>query len=108
MKFFFEAYVRLTLDHTRGAKTSLADSADIALELSKNLDKSKYLDKKGLPNAEGSKVISNVLVAGLISNIHHAHAKGYRNEIEHLKHIISELERGWAHPIGSLEEIDRS
>lgn len=41
------------------------------------------------------KTLSNVLVQGLIGNIHLAHEKGFRDSAEHLRWIISELERGF-------------
>lgn len=39
--------------------------------------------------------VSEVLVQGLIGNIHLAHEKGFRDSAEHLRWIISELERGF-------------
>lgn len=75
--------------------TSKHVATDFNLDVSKELDRSMYLDKEGLPTEAGSKALSNVLVQGLIGNIELAHRKGFRDSVEHLKWIISELERGF-------------
>ncbi len=51
--------------------------------------------EQGLPTRDGSQVLSNVLIQGLVANIHMAHEKGFRDSAEHLRWIISELERGF-------------
>lgn len=70
-------------------------ATDIRLELSNNLDAKKYLNR-GLPTPEGSRAMTTTLVAGLVANIHKAHAEGWRDSAEHLRHIIAELERGFS------------
>jgi len=95
MEFSFEAKVVLKLEHKKGMSTSKHVATDFNLEVSKNLSKSQYLDSEDLPNSAGSKVLSNVLIQGLVGNIHMAHEKGFRDSAEHLRWIISELERGF-------------
>jgi hypothetical protein len=95
MKFSFEAKVVLTLEHKKGMETSKHVATDFNLEVVGELDRKQYLDKEDLPTEAGSKVLSNVLVQGLVGNIHMAHEKGFRNSSEHLRWIISELERGF-------------
>jgi hypothetical protein len=95
MEFGFEAKVVLNLEHKKGMKTSKHITTDFNLDVIGDLDKNQYLDKEDLPTEAGSKVLSNVLVQGLIGNIHLAHEKGFRDSAEHLRWIISELERGF-------------
>lgn len=95
MEFSFEAKVVLTLEHKKEMTTSKHVATDFNLEVSDNLVRSQYLDKEDLPTEAGSKVLSNVLVQGLVGNIHLAHENGFRDSAEHLRWIISELERGF-------------
>ena len=69
--------------------------AKFNLIVCERLDRSKYLDENDLPTSHGSKSITNVLVHGLIGNIHQAHQRGQWNDAEHMRYIISELERGF-------------
>lgn len=95
MEFSFEAKVVLTLEHQKGMTTSRHVATDFNLDVSKELNREMYLDKEDLPTEAGSKTLSNVLVQGLIGNIHLAHERGFRDSAEHLRWIISELERGF-------------
>lgn len=95
MEFSFEAKVVLTLEHKKEMTTSKHVATDFNLEVSDNLVRNQYLDKEDLPTEAGSKILSNVLVQGLVGNIHLAHEKGFRDSAEHLRWIISELERGF-------------
>lgn len=96
MEFSFEAKVVLELEHKENSNTSKHVATKFNMSVSKNLDKKKYIDKEDLPTKEGSIVLSNVLIQGLVGNIHFAHEKNYRDSAEHLRWIISELERGFA------------
>ena len=102
MEFSFEAKVVLHLDHSKNANRANHVATDFNLECSPNLDETKYLDD-GLPTDEGSKVLSNVLIQGLVANIHMAHEKKFRDSAEHLRWIISELERGFVE-VTNIEE----
>ena len=95
MEFSFKAEVLLTLDYQKGANTSRHVSTEFNLECLGAIDKNAYI-KDGVPNKEGSKVLTNVLVQGLIGNIHQSHEKGYKDSAQHLREIISELEKGFA------------
>ena len=75
--------------------TSKHVATDFNLKVIGELDKRQYLDKDDLPTNVGSKTLSNVLIQGLVGNIHMAHEKGFRDSAEHLRWIISELERGF-------------
>jgi hypothetical protein len=96
MKFSFEAKVVLELERKEGSALSKHVATKFNMSVSKNLDKKKYIDKEDLPTEEGSVILSNVLIQGLVGNIHFSHEKNYRDSAEHLRWIISELERGFS------------
>lgn len=66
-----------------------------ALDVSSNLDVSKYVDEDSVITAVGSQVVTQTFVQGLLGNIHMAHQRGYRDSADHLRYVISELERGF-------------
>lgn len=91
----FCAISKITLEHEQGAKNSQLKYCDLRLEVSGNLDRSQYIDGKGLPRKEGLKPITNALVLGLIANVRMGGDKGWWKEHEHMEFIISELQRGF-------------
>ena len=95
MEAHFKAEVVINLEGEPGDKNVALKSTDFNLTCSSNIDKSTYLDSGGLPNKDGSVVLSNTLIQGLVGNIHMAHEQGFRDSAEHLRWIISELERGF-------------
>ncbi len=95
MEFQIEGLCVVTLEHKVGEKTSSHVATDFNLDVSNNLDKSQYLDSEGVPTASGTKALTQCFVQGLIGNIHQAHQKEYWDSAEHLRYIISELERGF-------------
>lgn len=95
MNFTFTAVSQIELSYEKGSKTSKHKATNIRLEISDNLDETQYLDKEGRPTKEGSRCLTQALVQGLIGNIHHAHQAGWRDSAEHLRYVISELERGF-------------
>lgn len=95
MNFTMTGAVKVTANYTNGASSSTHVATDFRLDVSKHLDQSQYNDKRGLPTAMGSHALTNVFVQGLIGNIHHAHKNGFKNDAEHLRYIIEQLERGF-------------
>lgn len=95
MEFTFEGKVVLTLSHNKGDKSSKHVSTDINLFVGKGLKKDQYLDEEDLPTEEGTRSLTQCFVQGLVGNIHQGHEKGYWDSAEHLRYIISELERGF-------------
>lgn len=93
MDYTFTGVVDLTLSPNDESGKSIHRETSIHLEIDKRLDKSGYINKDGTPNKEGSKVLTNTFVQGLIANIHYAHENGLRDSAEHLRFIVSELER---------------
>ncbi len=98
MEYTLTGTVKVTAEYHPGDTTSKHVSTDFLLEVSKNLDQLKYNDKEGLPTKMGSHALTQVFVQGLVGNIHLAHEKGWRDSAEHLRYIISELERGFISP----------
>lgn len=95
MKLSFEGRCVVEVEHEPGMEKPKHLQTKFNLDVSLNLDRKQYLDKEGLPTGPGVKTLSNVFVQGLIGNIHHAHQKGFWNDADHLRYIISELERGF-------------
>jgi hypothetical protein len=95
--FHFCAISKITLEHEKGAPTSVLKAADLRLEVSGNLDRSVYVDGKGLPRKEALKPISNALLHGLIVNIRMGAAKGWMKEGEHMQYVIDQLQRAFVH-----------
>ena len=103
-QFHFAAIAKITLEHEKGASTSVLKASDLRLEVSGNLDKSVYIDGKGLPRKEALKPISNALLHGLIVNIRMGAAKGWMKEGEHMQYVIDQLQRAFVAPGGDPGE----
>lgn len=93
MEFTFKAEVHLRLEHKQSWATSKHVATEFNLIVPKEMDQKAYL-KDGVPTAAGTKVLTNVLVQGLIGNMHQGLENGFMSIPDHLKYIISELERG--------------
>ena len=104
MEYSFEAKVVLKLEHKKGMVTSKHVATDFNLFVNKVLNKTIYLDKDDCPTKVGAEMLSNVLIQGLIGNIHMSHEKHFRYSAEHLRWIISELERGFV----TVAEVHKS
>lgn len=96
MKFSLETHCLVHFEHDENSKTSNHIETKLALDCSKNLDVSQYLDDEKIFTKDGCKAITTTLICGLVGNIHFAEQYGYFNSAEHLRHIIAELERGFA------------
>lgn len=96
MEFQFEGICRLTMEHKKGSIASRHVATDFFLEVSENLDDKQYINTDDVLTEKGSHALTQCFVQGLIGNIHFAHQQGYRNDVEHLRYIISELERGFS------------
>ncbi len=101
----FTVITKMRLEPDDNGTTSSLDSVDLRLEVSKNMDKKVYLERD-LPTKEAIKPITATLIQGLTVNIKMAHAKGWWNEVEHIKYIIDELGRAFAHDPASIGEGD--
>lgn len=95
MELTIDAFSQVTLEGKDGVQTSKHISTEIHLDVSDELDRSKYISKEGLPTELGSKAITQCFTQGLICNIHAAHETGQWDSAAHLRYIISELERGF-------------
>ncbi len=103
-QFHFAAISKITLEHEKGAPTSVLKQSDLRLEVSGNLDRSMYIDGKGLPRKDALKPISNALVMGLITNIRMGAGKGWWKEGEHMQYVIDQLHRAFVHPHDELTD----
>ena len=63
-----------------------------SLELSNNLDKSKYLNPDGSTTEIGAKVVQDVLIEGLLGNILSCEKLNYSSKEESMQRIIKELQ----------------
>lgn len=95
MIYIFKSKCEIELELNNKTNKSKLLATRFNLECSDNLELSNYVDKEGFVTKYGSKVLSNVLIQALVGNIHMSHQKGIRNDAEHLRWIISELERGF-------------
>lgn len=93
--FHFCAISKITLEHESGSPSSLLKHSDLRLEVSGNLDRSHYIDGRGLPRKEAMKPISNALIHGILTNIKFGHEKGWWKDHEHIQYVINELQRGF-------------
>jgi hypothetical protein len=93
MEFGFRGICELVLRHKKGDTTSKHVSTSFNLDITDNLNRDSYFTD-GLPNAYGTKVLSNVFVQGLIGNIAQANQNGYIDSETHLEIIIADLKKG--------------
>lgn len=91
--YHFTAISKITLEHHTGEPTSILKTCDLRLEVSGNLDRTQYIDGKGLPRKKALKPISNALAAGIAANIRMGHEKGWWKDHEHLQYVIDQLQR---------------
>lgn len=85
--------VSLNLDLKKD-KTTIK-STDFNIFTGGRLASGAYKDRNGVPNKMGTKAVTQVLVHGLIANIHFAHQREYKDSAQHLREIIAELEKGF-------------
>jgi hypothetical protein len=91
----FTAVSIITMEHYIGNQTSKHLYTEMYLQVSANLDKHHYVkDDGGLTN-EGCKAATIAFIEGLVANIHAAHQEGHWDSAEHLRFIISNLEKGF-------------
>lgn len=95
MEYKIEGRSVVTLEHNEGDKTSKHLSTDFNLNVSKNIEKCGFVGEDDLPTKEGTKALTQCFIQGLVGNIHRAHQKGYWNDADHIRYVISELEKGF-------------
>lgn len=105
--FHFCAISKITLKREKGAAMSQLLTTDLRLEVSSNLDRSMYIDGKGLPRKDAMKPITNALLHGLITNVRHSATRGWMKEGEHMEYIINQLQRAFvANSDESISEME--
>lgn len=94
MEFEITAVSKICMSHKKGTTQSQMHESKFYLEVSKNLDKSKYLDGiEEAPTKEGCKVMLFTFIAGIGSLVKYAHSKGYENEADLMRLITNELNK---------------
>ena len=86
--------VKVSVDTSQSKTHPQLTNVDVRLNLPDYLDPSAYYENGRLTSA-GVIVVTSILTQGLIANIHGAHQYKLRDSAEHLRYIISELERGF-------------
>jgi len=94
IEFGFRAICELELRHKKGDTTSKHVATSFNLSVTNNLNRDSYFTTDGLLNSEGSKVLTNVFVQGLIGNIAQAAKNGFEDPQVHLERIITDLKKG--------------
>jgi hypothetical protein len=93
MEFELKGLVKLRIKPKKDKTGFSLQETKIRLEVSENLDIQQYITEKGNYNKDGTKALTNAFVQGLSANIHQAHQNGIMDSAEHLRFVISELER---------------
>jgi hypothetical protein len=96
METIFEVIVQLTVEDKDGDLKARPLSTQIAMNAQSNLDRTAYVNPDGTPTEAGGKVITEVLLRGLIGHIHAMKEIGVRNDVEHVRYIIDKIEDGFA------------
>lgn len=100
----FKSLCILELEHIPGKEEARHLSTKFNLDVSDNLDKSKYLKEDNTPTKTGMMALTNNFVQGLIGNIHNAHNNEQWDSAEHLRYIIAQLEKGFI----NVTDVDTS
>lgn len=96
MEYYFGVQVKLELLYDESKEASNHGATLLSLVVSPNVDRDVYMNEETGPTKAGDEAITVTLVQGLIAAIHEQHDKGRRDSAEHLRYIISELERGFS------------
>jgi hypothetical protein len=94
-EYHFAVITKATFVHEQGAPTSTVKHTDLRLEVSGNLDKTQYLDGKGLPRKDSTKPILGTLVLGLVAAMRNAAQKGWMSEAELMHWVTDHLQEGF-------------
>src|SRR5688572_12155783 len=70
---------------------------DIALEMSKNVDRSKYIQRGTIPNELGIKVMINGFMQGLVTAILNADKEGKGKKQDLVDYAIKQFNRAMEH-----------
>ena len=108
MKFKILAATKIILEKLDSNENPFLREISIDLKVDKKLEQSFFFNENGTINKEGSKMFTDTLIQGLIANIKNCNTQNYRNEVEHLGYIISELGRGFADSTGIVSTTKNS
>lgn len=96
MKYRFRVIseVKAEANHKKGKSRVLETKV---LLQGRKQDEAVWKDENGLVNDKGLKVQTQGLIQGLVANIHYGHQMGIWDSAKHLRYIIENLEKGFAH-----------
>lgn len=94
-RYHFAVISKTEFEHESGAAMSQVIGSSMRLEVSGNLDKTKYLDGKLLPRKDALKPISGCLILALVTNIRMGAQKGWWKEGEHMEWVIKNLQEAF-------------
>lgn len=95
VKFEYTVAARLQMECDTEKGKSRLMACDTQIFAHESIEKD-WLNDEGLPNKEGMRAQTMGFVQGIVSNIHASHQLGYIDSAEHLRYVISEIERGFA------------
>ncbi len=96
----------ITLDLVKKPNDPIPKLDECIINLIEPLGMKGYRNKDKTLTKDGVKALTQVLVQGLNANIQGAHQKGNWDSAEHLRYVISELERSFVAVVDVIEEND--
>ena len=102
VKSYIKASSVINLESTESETKQKLKSVDVQIEVSKNISMEAYLTTERRLNKEGMNVVTQAFVQGIVANIHAAHQAGFIDSAEHLRYVISEIEKGFVE-LGDVE-----
>jgi len=108
MKFKILAATEIVLEKLDTNENPFLREISIDLKVDKKLEQDFFFNENGTINKEGSKMFTDTLIQGLIANIKNSQTQNYRDEVEHIKYVISELGRGFAESPESISTTKKS
>ena len=97
------ASVIMTIENKGGQKNILKESST-QFHVGEGLHEPAYYNPDGTLNFPGAKTMSQCFVQGLNANIQSAHENGVWDSAEHLRWIISELEKAFVQVVKVVKD----
>lgn len=87
--------IQITLGLVRQGDDMIHDGLNYVVTSDTNSLPFQIANQDGMMNEAGADLITTTLVESLCAHIHACNQYGLRNDAEHLRNVISELERGF-------------
>lgn len=95
-KLAFTALAQLVVEYNAVTGKARPLETNIRLDVSPELDASKYMDDETIFTKEGGKIMTEALTQALIANIHICHEHGFRDSAEHLRYVLKQITEGFS------------